>query len=145
VDTPWVRVGVALSKLKTAVMGGAGVGEGVGDDVGTAVGEGVDVGCWLLVGAEVDRGVADGTGVIELLEVGLGLGVEVCVGELVGIVGVGEVEVVEVEGQLLEANQTTPTITIMITTETTRSFGQVKNFPTIFKSSANMNNDSLQA
>lgn len=90
------------------------------------------MGVVLIEEVGVGKLVADGLGVIELVKVGLGLGVVVCVGELVGAVGVGDVEM-GVEGQLLEANQTTPTITIMITAETTRSFGQLKNFPTIFK------------
>ena len=56
VDMPWVRVGVALSKLKTAVMGGGGVGDAVGVGVGEGVGEAV--GC----------GVGDDVGVLLELE-----------------------------------------------------------------------------
>ncbi len=51
-------------------------------------------------------------------------------------VGVGEVDD---EGAFREENHTTPTITIIIATRIIRSFGQVKNFPVIFKSPINYN------
>jgi len=134
---------VPLSKLKTAVMGGAGVGdavgvgdgEGEGDGVIVWVGVGVGLFVWAGVGVGFGVGklVEDGFGVIELVWVGLGLGVELGVGELVivGIgVGVGEIEF---EGTLLEAYQTILTIITMLTTIIIRSFGVVKNFPAIFK------------
>jgi hypothetical protein len=163
VDRPWVSVGVALSKLNTAVMGGVvegvgvgedvkvgvGVGEdvkvgvGVGEDVkvgvGVIVGVGVDVSVEVVVGAEVGRGIAEGVGVMELIAFGLGLGVAVWIGELEGTVGVGEVEVDD-EGQLLEANQTIPTIAIVNIAKIIRSFGQVKSLPAIFTSSVNILN-----
>jgi hypothetical protein len=76
--------------------------------------------------------VVDGLGVMILFEVGLGLGMELCVGELAGIVGVGVGEVF-VKGELLEAYQTTPRVMITSVAIIIRGLVPAKIFPAFSK------------
>jgi hypothetical protein len=78
---------------------------------------------------DVDVGilVVEGLGIMELVEVGLGLGVELWLGELGGTVGV-KVGCCELGVEKLLVKYQIPIKAIRIIIKSIRSFGQVRNF-----------------